>query len=414
MHWSKRLITAIFLTVFSIILIFSAVFVYMIVTPTGGKILVRYFLKEHASLALMHVGHYQGTLQEGFILKDVQARGLPYFPGALVRIQQIRVQLPLWDWQHSDVDFLNARIFIPGCDTVVFTGEVYAGKIKGNLYAKSVDVHAVSRFLVNEDFKNNLQGFISNIDITFQGPLLTPAVSGRFLADGIRYKSVFLADGVSQLDLILMPAPDRFQMKGKIILDSGLLVVRRINLKMTKSQVYFQGDILNPRIDIHAGARVEDTDIHLALKGTVGQPALIVTSNPPLPPQDALRMLFTGNAWSTTSASPISNATTSELADDFLNYSLADNNNEQRLGFKKKLTDKLKLGAEMEQITPSLPGDSAVYYYRKIEGEMDLSDHVSLNISQQVLPQGRDIYQTSQETQQEGERQIYLEYKKRF
>ena len=412
MHWSKRLITAIVLTVLSIILLFSTAFVYLIVTPTGGKILVRYFLQQYASLALMHVGHYQGSLQDGFILKDVQARGLPYLPGALARIQQVRVGLPLWDWRHANVDILNARIFIPGCDTVVFTGALYAGQIKGNLYAKSVDVHAVGRFWVSENLKNNLQGFISNIDVTLQGPLATPVVSGHFLADGIRYKSVFLADGVSELNLTLMPAPDRFQMKGEVILDSGVLMVRRINLQMTKSQVYFQGDILNPRIDIHAGAKVEDTDIHLALKGTVERPELIVTSNPPLVALDALRMLFTGNAWSAASASPISSATAGELADDFLSYYLADNNNEQRLGFKKKLTDNLKLGVEVEQIPSTLEGP--MVYSRKIEGEMALSDHLSLNVSQQVLPQDRNVTPTTQEPQQEGERQIYLEYKNRF
>jgi len=414
MHWSKRLITAVFLTVFSIILLVSATFVYLIVTPLGGKILVRYFLQEYASLALMHVGHYQGTLNDGFILKDVGARGLPYLPGALARIQQVRVQLPLWDWQHPDVDILNARIFIPGCDTVVFTGRIYAGQIQGNLYAKSVDVHAVDRFWANEDIKKNVQGFISNIDVVFQGAVSTPTVKGHFLADGIRYKTVFLTDGVLGLNAMLMPADGRLQMEGEVSLDSGVLVVRHVNLKLTKSKAYFHEDISNPRIDIHAASKVEDTDIHLALRGTVARPELIVTSNPPLPPQDALQMLFTGNAWSATLASPIGGVTSIQLADDFLNYSQLDNSTEQRIGFKKKLTDKLKLGMEMEQVTPSLPGDSAVYYYRKIEGEMDLSDHLSLNISQQVLPQDRDVYSTSPEAQQDSERQIYLQYKKSF
>jgi len=414
MHWSKRLITAVFLTVFSIILLFSATFVYLIVSPLGGKILVRYFLQEYASLALMHVGHYQGTLHEGFILKDVRARGLPYLPGALARIQQVRVHLPLWDWQHSDVDILNARIFIPGCDTVVFTGRISGGEIKGNLYAKSVDVHVVARFWANENIKKNLQGFISNIDVVFQGPVLTPVVSGHFLVDGIRYKSVFLTDGVSGLKLILMPADGRLEMEGEVSLDSGSLVVRQVNLKLTKSKVYFYGDVENPRIDIHAASKIEDTDIHLALRGTVVRPQLIVTSNPPLPPQDALHMLFTGNAWSTTSGSPLRGVTNSQLADDLLNYSQTDGNNEQRIGLKTKLTDKLKLGMEMEQVTPTLPGDSTVYSYRKIEGEMDLSDHWSLNISKQVLPQDRDVYVTPPEAQQDAETQIYLEYKKRF
>jgi hypothetical protein len=129
--------------------------------------------------------------------------------------------------------------------------------------------------------------------------------------------------------------------------------------------------------------------------------------------QAALQMLFTGNSWSTPSASPISSGTSAELADAFFNYSQL-NNDEQRIGLKKKLTDKLKLGVEMDQLTPAMPGDSAVYYYRKIEGEMDLSNHLSLNISKHVLPQDRESYTTSQQSQQDEETQIYLQYKKSF
>jgi hypothetical protein len=323
------------------------------------------------------------------------------------------VQIPLWDWRRTDLDILNARIFVPDCDTIVFTGEVAAGQMKGNLYGKSVDLHAISHFWANEDIKKNLQGFISDIDLVLQGPVLTPVVSGHFLADGIRYKQVFLKDGPAAVNLILIPSKEVFQIKGEVVLNSGVLVVRGVNLKMTKSSVYFQGDVLNPRIDIHAGSRVEDTDVHLSLKGTMDRPELIVTSNPPLSPQAALQMLFTGNSWSTPSASPISSGTSAELADAFFNYSQL-NNDEQRIGLKKKLTDKLKLGVEMDQLTPAMPGDSAVYYYRKIEGEMDLSNHLSLNISKQVLPQDRESYTTSQQSQQDEETQIYLQYKKSF
>ena len=158
MHRFKRLITAIFLTVFSIILLFSAAFAYLIVTPLGGKLLVRYFKQQFVSVGLMHVGHYEGTLQNGFILKDIRIKGLRYFPDALLRIQEIHVRLPLWDLPHSDFGIFNARIFMPDSDPVVFTGEVYAGQIKGNLYAKSVDIHAASRFWTSEDIRKNLRG----------------------------------------------------------------------------------------------------------------------------------------------------------------------------------------------------------------------------------------------------------------
>ena len=127
MHRFKRLITAILLTVFSIILLFSAAFAYLIVTPFGGKMLVRYFKQEFVSVGLMHIGHYEGSLHNGFILKDIRIKGLSYLPDALLRIQEVHVRLPLWDLPHSDISIFNARIFIPDSDPVVFTGEVYAG-----------------------------------------------------------------------------------------------------------------------------------------------------------------------------------------------------------------------------------------------------------------------------------------------
>ncbi len=106
----------------------------------------------------MHVGHYEGSLHNGFVLKDVSIKGLSYLPDALLRIQEIHVRLPLWDLSHSDLGIFNARIFIPDSDPVVFTGEVYAGQIKGNLYAKSVDLHAASRFWATEDIQKEFAG----------------------------------------------------------------------------------------------------------------------------------------------------------------------------------------------------------------------------------------------------------------
>jgi len=412
MHRFKRLITAIFLTVFSIILLFSLSLAYLIVTPLGGKILVRYFKQEFSSVGLLHVGHYEGSLHEGFILKDVRITGLQYLPDALLRIQEIHVRLPLWDLPHSDFGIFNARIFIPDSDPVVFTGEVYAGQIKGNLYSRSVDFHAASRFWTSEDIRKNLKGFISNIDVSIQGPLSSPKVSGHFLVDTIRYKSILLTDGFSRMDLTLIPAIGQIQLKGEMILDSGLVNVRSTNLELNPSKFIFHGDLFNPMIDIRLGAKVEDMNIHLAVKGTLANPQLIVSSDPPMAPQEALQVLFTGNAW-VSSTSPFNGVTSGELAEDFLNYSLQDINNEKEFGVKKKLTDNLKLGVEMDQM-PSPPGETNIYYSRKINGEMDMTDHMSLNVSQEVLPQNSYPSQSAQDAQPQAETQVYWQYKKRF
>jgi len=401
------------LTVLSIILLFSAAFAYLIVTPLGGKLLLRYFKQEFVSVGLMHVGHFEGSLHNGFILKDIRIRGLSYLPDALLRIQEVRVRLPLWDMPHSDISIFNARIFMPDSDPVVFTGEVYAGEIKGNLYAKSVDIREASHFWLSEDIRKDLQGFISNIDFKIQGPLSSPQVVGPFLIDNIRYKSILLTNGVSNVNMTILTDQQQVQMEGEVTVSSGLVNIRKVDLKLSPSNFIFRGSVFNPMMNILMGAKVEDMVIHMAIRGALANPQLQVTSDPPMAPQDALNVLFTGNAWAP-STSPFNGVSSGQLAQNFLNYSLQDINDQQQFGFKTKLTDRLKLGAEMDQ-TPLPPGETSTYYSHKINGEMDLSDHMSLNISKEVLPQ--DNYQvpsSAQDAASAAETQIYVQYKKRF
>ncbi len=411
MHRFKRLLTAIFLTLLSVILLFSAVFAYMIVTPLGGKILLRYFKQQFVSVGLMHVGHYEGSLHEGFTLKEVRITGLSYFPHAVLLIQEVDVRLPLWDLSHSHFGIFNARLFLPDSDPIVFTGEVDGGQIKGNLYGRDINIQQAIRFWGNEDTQRDLRGYISDLDVNLQGSLFSPKVSGRFLAEGIRYKSVSVTDAFSTLNLQL--TPDRqplVDVKGEVAIDSGLVTVRRTNLELQASKFIFQGDIFAPMVDIHLASKVEDMEFHLALKGTSRAPQLTVTSDPPMLPQDALRILFTGNAWST-STTPFNGITSNELAENFLDYSLQDMNDDQQFGLKTKLTHNFKVGAEMDQL-PSQPGETSVYYNRKINGELDLDEHMSLNVSRQVMPQ--DSYPVASYQDAQPETQVYVQYKKRF
>ena len=410
MHRFTRLITAIFLTILSIILLFSSFFAYLIVTPLGGKLLVRCFKLQFSSVGLVHIGRYEGSLQEGFVLKDVVIKDLSYIPDALVRIQEVRVRLPLWDPGHSDFSIFNARILIPDSDPVVFTGEIYAGKIRGELYATSVDIHAASRFWTGDDIKKNLQGFISGLDLTVQGNVTSPRVNGDVLLDSIRYRAVHVSKVKARLNLMLLPQMRQWQLKGVVIVNNGIVNVHKKDLGLDLSRFVFLGDIFDPKIDIHLGSKVEDMSIHLVIRGTALAPQLVVTSDPPMPPQDALQVLFTGNAFSY-STSPFHGVTSNELADNFLDYSLQDVNANGQIGFKTKLTENLKLGAEMDQ-APTSPGETNTYYIRKINGEMDMTDHMSLNISQAVMPQGGSA--AYQDVQPQSETQVYVQYKKRF
>ncbi len=154
-----------------------------------------------------------------------------------------------------------------------------------------------------------------------RGHCHTPRISGHFLADNIRYRSISVTDGFSRIDLTLLPDMAQIRVKGEMVIDSGLVNVRNTNLELSPSKIIFQGDIFNPALDIRLGAKVEDMEFNLAIKGTLENPQLTVTSDPPMAPQEALQVLFTGNAWSS-STSPFNGVTSGELAEDFLDYSL--------------------------------------------------------------------------------------------
>lgn len=413
MRWLKRLLTAVILAILSLVLILSAAFIYLITTPVGGKLLVRYFKQTLVTVGLMHVGHYQGSLQEGVILKDVVIKGLSYLPDAVLRIQEVDMHLPLWQPSHAIFRIFNARLLIPNSDPVVFNGRIYEGQVTGNVYAKSVDIHEASRFFTDDETRKYLRGYISNVDLILRGSMFSPRVTGSFLLDTIRYRTAWLSNTVARADLILIPDVRQLQLQGLIGAETGRLLLGNVNMLLATSRLFFQGDVYNPRLEIRLTTRVEDMDIHLTVSGNYLKPQLTVTSDPPMPPQDALRVLMTGNAWSAAAASPFSGVSSGQLSGDFLNYSLSDINTDQQLGLRTKLSDNLKLGFEMDQMqTP--PGYTNTYYSRKINGEMALNEHMSLNVSQEVLPQYRDPSQSAQDAQPDRDTQIYLQYKKRF
>jgi len=264
-------------------------------------------------------------------------------------------------------------------------------------------------FWASDDIKKNLQGFVSNIDLNVDGPLFSPHITGPLVADGVRYKSIILKNVQGRANLIL-DLEHQVQLQGELDINSGIVNVRKVDLQLAPSRFIFRADLFNPIIDLHLGGKVEDMQVNLALKGPSNSPQMTVTSDPPMPPQDALQVLFTGNAWSA-STSPFNGVSSGELAENFLDYSLQDMDNDQNIGLKTKLTNNFKVGAEMDEL-PLPPGETNTYYSRRVNGEMDMNEHMSLNVSKEFFPQ--DSYPSYEDAQPESDTQVYVQYKKRF
>jgi hypothetical protein len=106
--------------------------------------------------------------------------------------------------------------------------------------------------------------------------------------------------------------------------------------------------------------------------------------------------------------------------DDFTKeYQLSDTSDDQkRIGIRRSLTDDLKVGVGLEEMRRPQYTNSGTpeAYAQTLEGEMAVSDRVSLNVSRKVLTyqENNGTRASEQKDQQPGETQIYLKYKRNF
>ncbi len=381
--------------------------VYLIVTPAGGKLLIDYTLNKYASIASMSVGSYEGSIDQGFVLKDIRITDWPAWPIATIHIQQAKVQIPLWSWQKVSVDVLNGRVFLPTSDPIVFGGQFTGGLLKGNVYAKAVDVHECVSPFASEEMIKGLEGSVDGVDLQISGPLMAFKIVGHLFVDHVKYKITTVNDAFTRVDLTVQPVGEIWPLFGEVVVDSGFVETHKVMVDLRKSKVGFSGDAFNPALELYGDTYVEDIDISFSILGTAAKPQLKMDSDPPLPEDVLLLVLVTGKSWSGASSSLSKGALNSDLMSGFMDYFFLGGKGGQ---FSK--TYGLKLGLELEQM-PTQAGSSGLYS-RKLEGEVAVSDHVSVNVSKKILPQEHSPATSSQRLNQEGETEIYLKYKEKF
>ena len=355
LHSLKSAVIMLAMTILLVLIALSMAVAYLIVTPAGGKILIDYTLNKYASIASMSVGSYEGSIDQGFILKDIRITDWPAWPIATIHIQQARVQVPLWSWQKTSVDILNGRVFLPTSDPIVFSGQFNGGLLKGNVYAKAVDVHECATPFASEAMIKGLEGSVDGVDLQVTGPLLAFKVAGHLFVDQVKYKATTVSDAFTRVDLTIHPVGELWPLFGEVVVDSGLVETHKVMVDLRKSKVSFSGDAFNPGLELYGDSYVEDIDISFSILGTAVKPQLKMDSDPPLPEDVLLLVLVTGKSWSGASSSLSKGALNSDLMSGFMDYFFLGGKGGQ---FSK--TYWLKLGVELEQMSTQT-GRSGLY-----------------------------------------------------
>jgi len=85
----------------------------------------------------------------------------------------------------------------------------------------------------------------------------------------------------------------------------------------------------------------------------------------------------------------------------------------KKFGFKKEVSEGLKLGFEVQELPVERDGDPVVYS-KKLEGEFKLSDRVTLDILQKVSPSSQAPAESRGDVKKDGETGVFLKYKNTF
>jgi hypothetical protein len=360
-------------------------------TPWGAKSASMYLIEAYLPFCNVDVGNYEGTIEHGLVLKNVTISHIPNFKEGEVHIQDLYVQIPLIHWDQLSLRINNGSLNLPAADPIIFNVSMSQNKIQGNCYARSVDAKQILSVLGYDELAKSIYGFISHIDFSIGGSVQEPRFVGHFFVDKFIFKDTKLNDGFGHLDLKVPSIGENPALDGFVILESAAVKVDKINVDLTTSKVDFKGSVNDFLLDIHGSSKVEDMTIDLAIKGTFLRPKLLVNSDPPMSEDKILVALATNKSWS-------------------------EIDEAQGFGLRKKLTDVFNVGMQVEERQSQVGRDQASGYSRTLEGQMNVTDKLSVNVSKKYLPASEssaNVGSTSQ-PQKDNESQIYLQYKQRF
>ena len=432
----KRSAIALGLAFLSFAIILIGFLLWVLTTTTGIKTVYQYWRHYQVLPFDVSIGQWEGSIIQGLNLKDIELTSVSYLPAnASLRIQEASVALTTTHLKDLVLTIKNARLLLAKSDPIVIQATWKHDDLEANIFARTVDLSQIVQLLPMVKNKTLLSGFVSSADIQLSGDIKRLKIFGRLMVESITYKTTTVSQGPGTFHLVAN-IPDWF-LTGEASMTDGKVLARRVTVNLMPSKVYFKGDPYNPALDIHGLSVVDKVNIDLGFKGTLKNPQMVVVSDPPLPEEVLVVMLATGRSLEKALASGKATTLKGELVSGFFDYLLLGgqggdfarqyglNNttgsyeeSSNKIGLTKKITDEVRVGVEIEKVPQGVYSKQQEIYSQKVAGEMDVTDHVSVNVSQKVLPQEQDKQGINTSTnpvdKNKAETEIYLKYQNRF
>jgi len=340
-------------------------------TTAGARVAVRAVAARYAEAAEVTVGPIRGTLASGVAIERLRATRLRALPeGSSLDIQRLDLAgVPAWLLRRRGltVSVFNGRLRLPESEPIVFSGETRGGALDARLYVSRVGVRGLFAMFAPQVDAGRFSGAITDLGAHLTGTWREPALDGEFRLERLSRDAFSLSGCPGSFALRLQELGPRPQLHGEVVLRGGTVAARRTTIALHTSRIIFAGNPRRPSFDLEGTTTISRTHITAALTGTLGQPVLRLSSDPPLSERQLLIMLTTGKGWKGAERSLDQGRLSSDLAADFVDYfvfgglgsrlsqrlgisnlALQYDPEERRVGFTTGFADTLAFSYEMD------------------------------------------------------------------
>ena len=424
-----------------IILIFfvalGAAFFYLVGTTRGSAWLVDFILSKLATDYELSQDGWTGSLAQGLSLKHAEFNlsQLGDFPqGYILRLENFSFHINGWGLKEVDITMQNARLIMPLADPVVLFGSLKDGMLDLNLFAHSLSLEQIRELIPDPDPQMQAySGTIKDIDLYLKGPLDSLVLTGGLGVEELHNADFRVRDCAVRLDLYCERVFAAIRWAGEIAFDGGRVAgVKTAQVDLETGRLIFERmSPENPGLDFKGQAKVEKTKIQVVLQGTLKEPELVLTSQPPMPQPRLLIMLATNRSWSGVETTLVDRRISADLAKDFLDYfvfsgsgsQMAEqfgirdffieyNDEVQGFGIKKRLTDSLDAIYEVEEDRHQPEG--SVNRRHQVGGEYHLRDNLSITAKKGFQQNAGQVIQDATTSQKPAESEIKVEFETKF
>lgn len=408
---------------------------FIFFTSEGCKILLSRVLSDHLEKEEVAYRDIQGNLAQGIIFDNLELTDLKGFPtGTRLRVQKLFMDLSALSIEGLVLKMDNGRLLLPGSEPIVIFGSMKDETVDINVFSSGFSVQSLLYYFPQlQKPSMRMTGTVGNVDLYLKGEYTSPTVTGQYFIEVLNFRGLRLTETTGEVMLDIKDINDDFKLFGDILINQGKLLSKNVVINLKPGKIKFTGDPKTPSYDLKGESVIDKTKIFVALSGTLEEPKLILTSDPPYSREKLMIMLATGKKWRGLDDSLEKGGLSADLTKDFVDFfifgglgnsfakkfglsdvSVTYEKDRKGIGAKTDLTDKLEVGYGVEQKateaqTPTIS--------QKVQGQYKLTDQVSFEVEADIRQKAKD---NIQEVQQENinnsnvDNKVLLKYKKSF